>query len=42
MRSAMQAMRALWHSDENVTDLRIAAYLVAIRKVAESYQTKGL
>ena len=42
MRAAMQAMRALWHSDENVTDLRIAAYLVAIRKVAESYQTKGL
>lgn len=42
MRAAMQAMRALWHSDQNVTDLRIAAYLVAIRKVAESYQTKGL
>ena len=42
MRAAMQAMRALWHSDQNVTDLRIAAYLVAIRKVAESYQKKGL
>ncbi len=42
MRAAMQALSALWHSAETVTDLRIAAYLVAIRKVAESYQTNGL
>ena len=42
MRSAYQSMRALWHERENVADLRTAAYLVAIEKVAESYRTKGL
>ena len=42
MRSSFQAMREIWHERDDVTDLRTAAYLVSIGKVATSYQTKGL
>jgi len=42
MRSSFQAMREIWHERDDVTDLRTAAYLVSIGKVAASYQTKGL
>jgi glutamate dehydrogenase (NAD(P)+) len=42
MRIAYQAMREVWHSRDDVDDLRTAAYLVAISKVAMSYQAKGL
>ena len=42
MRSSFQSMREIWHESKEVTDLRTAAYLVAIGKVAASYQTKGL
>jgi glutamate dehydrogenase (NAD(P)+) len=42
MRAAYQAMRAVWHGREDVHDLRTAAYLVSIRKVADSYRAKGL
>jgi glutamate dehydrogenase (NAD(P)+) len=42
MRAAYQSMREVWHSREDVTDLRTAAYLVSIGKVAASYQAKGL
>lgn len=42
MRIAYQSMREVWHSREEVTDLRVAAYLVAIGKVAASYRAKGL
>ena len=42
MRAAYQAMRHVWHSREDVKDLRTAAYLVSIRKVADSYRAKGL
>ncbi|MEJ6402464.1 Glu/Leu/Phe/Val family dehydrogenase [Yoonia sp. 2307UL14-13] len=42
MRAAYQAMREVWHSREDVDDLRTAAYLVSIRKVADSYRAKGL
>ena len=42
MRSSFQAMRETWHEREDVNDLRTAAYLVSIGKVAASYQTKGL
>ena len=42
MRSSFQSMREIWHQREDVTDLRTAAYLVSIGKVAASYQTKGL
>ena len=42
MRGAFQSMRTLWHEQEQVPDLRIAAYLVSIEKVAASYTAKGL
>jgi glutamate dehydrogenase (NAD(P)+) len=42
MRSAYQSMRAVWHERDDVRDLRVAGYLVAIERVAKSYQAKGL
>ena len=42
MRAAYQAMRETWHGKDNVTDLRTAAYLVSIGKVADSYRALGL
>jgi len=42
MRSAYQAMREVWHSRNDVEDLRVAAYLVSIGRVAQSYHSKGL
>jgi glutamate dehydrogenase (NAD(P)+) len=42
MRIAYQSMREVWHSRADVTDLRTAAYLVSIDKVAKSYRAKGL
>ena len=42
MRAAYQAMREVWHAREDVRDLRTAAYLVSIEKVAASYRAKGL
>ncbi|MFQ1700029.1 Glu/Leu/Phe/Val family dehydrogenase [Loktanella agnita] len=42
MRAAYQAMRTVWHGREDVHDLRTAAYLVSIQRVAESYRAKGL
>lgn len=42
MRAAYQSMRKVWHERDDVHDLRTAAYIVSIRKVAESYRAKGL
>jgi glutamate dehydrogenase (NAD(P)+) len=42
MRTAYQSMRQVWHSRNDVEDLRVAAYLVAIGRVAQSYRSKGL
>ena len=42
MRIAYQGMREVWHARDDVKDLRTAAYLVAIEKVAASYRAKGL
>ena len=42
MRGAYQSMREIWHGREDVTDLRTAAYLVSIGKVADSYRALGL
>ncbi len=42
MRIAYQEMRNVWHGRDDVSDLRTAAYLVSIGKVAASYQAKGL
>ena len=42
MRTAYQAMREVWHGRKDVEDLRVAAYLVSIGRVAASYRSKGL
>ncbi|NEX47775.1 Glu/Leu/Phe/Val family dehydrogenase [Pseudotabrizicola algicola] len=42
MRTAYQAMRKVWHERDDVDDLRTAAYLVSIGRVAQSYRSKGL
>ena len=42
MSGAYDSMAAIWHGREDVEDLRTAAYLVAIDKVAASYRAKGL
>ncbi len=42
MRTAYQAMRQVWHSRQDVEDLRVAAYIVSIDRVAKTYRSKGL
>lgn len=42
MRTAYQAMREVWHSRQDVEDLRVAAYIVSIGRVAQTYRSKGL
>ena len=42
MRTAYQSMADVWRSRDDVQDLRTAAYLVSISKVADSYRSLGL
>jgi len=42
MRQAYQSMREVWWSHDKVSDLRTAAFLVSIGRVAKSYQAKGI
>ncbi len=42
MRAAYQSISEVWHSRSDVTDMRMAAYIVAIDRVAKSYRSKGL
>ncbi len=42
MRIAYQSMREVWHGRSEVEDLRVAAYIVAIDRVAKTYRSKGL
>ncbi|MBC7479778.1 MAG: Glu/Leu/Phe/Val dehydrogenase [Pseudorhodobacter sp.] len=42
MRAAYQAMRTTWHGRQDVEDLRVAAYIVSISRIAAAYQSKGL
>ena len=42
MRGAYAAMREVWHTRDEVTDLRTAGFLVSIERVAASYQAKGI
>lgn len=42
MRAAYQAMRTVWHGRADVHDLRVAAYIVSISRIAAAYQSKGL
>ncbi|KFI34135.1 glutamate dehydrogenase [Haematobacter missouriensis] len=42
MREAYQSMREIWNGRGDVQDLRMAAYMVAIGRVATAYRSKGL
>ncbi|MFC3616044.1 Glu/Leu/Phe/Val dehydrogenase [Lutimaribacter marinistellae] len=42
MRIAYQSMSEVWHDRSDVEDLRTAAYIVSIDRVAKSYRAKGL
>lgn len=42
MRVAYQSIREVWHARDDVEDLRTAAFIVAIGRVAKSYTAKGL
>ena len=42
MRTAYQAISKRWNERADVPDLRTAAFLVAIERVAQSYESKGL
>jgi glutamate dehydrogenase (NAD(P)+) len=42
MRAAYNAMREVWHGRQDVQDLRVAAYIVSISRIAAAYQSKGL
>ncbi len=42
MRGAYDRMREVWWANEEVTDLRMAAYTVAITDIANSYSALGL
>ena len=42
MRLAYQSMQEVWNSRDDVSDLRTAAYIVAIERITKSYQTLGL
>jgi glutamate dehydrogenase (NAD(P)+) len=42
MRGAYQSMREIWWERDDVTDLRTAGFLVAIKRVAQSYEEKGI
>ena len=41
MRTAYQAISEEWHRRKDVTDLRTAAFIVSITRVADSYRAKG-
>lgn len=42
MRGAYQQMHEVWRSNDKVDDLRTAAYLISIRRIADSYAALGL
>lgn len=42
MRLGYQSMREIWRSQPEVEDLRTAGYLVAIKRIANSYKAKGM
>jgi glutamate dehydrogenase (NAD(P)+) len=42
MRGAYKDIREVWHSVPGILDMRTAAFYIAIRKIADTYESKGL
>lgn len=42
MREGYGVISAKWHSDERIPDLRIAAMMIAIERIQDSYQSLGI
>ena len=42
MRSTYQVISEVWNTDQNATNLRTAAMMVALRRVAQSYSSLGI
>jgi glutamate dehydrogenase (NAD(P)+) len=42
IRSAYSEMSVLWNTDPRVPDLRTAAYVIAVRRLAETYKALGI
>ena len=42
MRQGYQYIREAWHERDDISDLRTAAYFVAIKRIVASYQSKGI
>ena len=42
MRGSYQSIRDTWRTRDDITDMRTAAFVVAIDRVATSYRAKGL
>lgn len=42
MREGYSVISAKWHSDERIPDLRIAAMMIAIERIQDSYQSLGI
>ena len=42
MRNSYQVISDVWNREKLATDLRTAAMMVAVRRIAQSYQTLGI
>ena len=42
MRIAYQQMSERWHSSDDVKDLRMAAFMLAVDKIVSGYRAKGI
>ena len=42
MRQGYQVISEKWHSDENIPDLRIAAMMIALERIVDSYNSLGI
>jgi glutamate dehydrogenase (NAD(P)+) len=42
MREGYQAISERWHSDERIPDLRMAAMMISLERIASSYDSLGI
>ena len=42
MRNAYEVISKTWNSDKRIKDLRTAAMMVAIKRIAQSYSSMGI